>query len=160
MNSPWTIKVIVAFIALGTTVSVIKTLMLFQYFSFMPGPILIRTAATAVGVAIAVFGLLGLLRGSNGWRIFYIVCALLGSIFVAFPIWALITHRIYGSASSIWGMGAILAPQLFVLWAFLLHGETVRFFKPVKADWAGPSGEDDAELQQRLSQRLTADSTD
>ena len=34
MNSPWTIKVIVVFVALGTAFSVIKTLMLFPYFSF------------------------------------------------------------------------------------------------------------------------------
>ena len=154
MNSPWTVKVIVAFIALSTTVLVIKTLMLFQYFSFMPGPILIRTAATAFGVALAVFGLRGLLRGSNGWRIFYVVCAVLGTLIFAFPIWALMTNRYYGAAT-FWRMGAMLAPQLFILWAFLLHGETVRFFKPVKADWAGPSSDADAELQQRLSKRLS-----
>ena len=154
MNSPWTIKVIVVFVALGTAFSVIKTLMLFPYFSFMPGPILIRTVVTSLGVVLAVFGLRGLLRGSNGWRIFYIVIAVLASIFFTFPFWFIVTHKHVG-ASTLWGMAALLAPQLFVLWVLLLHGETVRFFKPVKADWAGPSNEADAELQQRLSQCLT-----
>lgn len=153
MNSPWTIKAIVTLVTIGTIFSVIKALMLFQYFSYSPGPILIRTAGAAIGVAFAVFGIRGLLRGSNGWRIFYLVSAVLSCLGILFLLWTVMRNSYY-EATTIWGLAALLVPQLFVLWALLLHGRTVRFFKPLPPDWVEPEVSFDAELHGRLLQRL------